>query len=225
MFGAFALAILILLAVTSHDFWFSFLQPKVWKALHMGVYAAYVAVIVHVAFGAMQSTKSPMLALVVSFCACAVIGLHLLAGYDTRNQSRECAGTSAGNGWLSAGKVEDVAEGRGIAVQIPGGDTVAIFRPGGTLSAISNACAHQNGPLGEGCIVDGLVTCPWHGYQYRPEDGCAPAPFTEKLATYNLAIEKGEIFLDPKANAPGTRVEPLAIAGGEQAGGPKESVA
>lgn len=25
-------------------------------------------------------------------------------------------------------------------------------------------CKHQNDPLGEGKIVDGCVTCPWHGY-------------------------------------------------------------
>jgi nitrite reductase/ring-hydroxylating ferredoxin subunit len=29
----------------------------------------------------------------------------------------------------------------------------------------------QNGPLGEGRIVDGCITCPWHGYQYRPDTG------------------------------------------------------
>ena len=28
------------------------------------------------------------------------------------------------------------------------------------------------GPLGEGKIVDGCITCPWHGFQYRPQDGC-----------------------------------------------------
>ena len=66
---------------------------------------------------------------------------------------------------------------------------MAIFRDGDALSAISNLCAHQNGPLGEGRVIDGCVTCPWHGYQYRLRDGCAPPPFTERLATYRLALD------------------------------------
>ena len=212
LFGVFALAILVLLAVTSHDFWLKFLQPKVWKALHMSVYAAYTAIVIHVAFGAMQSAKTPMLALVVSFCACAVIGLHLLAAYETRGETRHCSPDDAKKDWLRAGKLSDIARGRGISVDVPGGEMVAIFHYDGKLSAISNACAHQNGPLGEGCIIDGLVTCPWHGYQYRPEDGCAPAPFTEKLHTYNIALEGGDILLDPRPNPVGTRVEPLRVS-------------
>jgi nitrite reductase/ring-hydroxylating ferredoxin subunit len=58
---------------------------------------------------------------------------------------------------------------------------VAIFKYDGKISAISNVCQHQNGPLGEGKIIDGLVTCPWHGFQYCPHDGASPEPFKEKV--------------------------------------------
>ena len=54
------------------------------------------------------------------------------------------------------------------------------------------------GPLGEGRIIDGCVTCPWHGYQYRPEDGAAPAPFTERVPTFRLRLVGGRILLDPR---------------------------
>jgi nitrite reductase/ring-hydroxylating ferredoxin subunit len=87
-----------------------------------------------------------------------------------------------------------------------------ILRHEGRLSAVTNLCAHQNGPLGEGRVVDGCITCPWHGFQYRLEDGCAPPPFTEKLATYRLRLAGDTVLLDPRPNPPGTRVEPLAVA-------------
>ena len=61
-------------------------------------------------------------------------------------------------------------------------------------------------------MVDGCITCPWHGYQYRLEDGCAPPPFTEKLATYRLRLDGRRVLLDPRPNPPGTRVEPLPVA-------------
>src|SRR5208337_4040644 len=79
------------------------------------------------------------------------------------------------------------------------------------VSAISNVCQHQNGPLGEGRIIDGCVTCPWHGYQYQPESGAAPAPFKEKIPTFRVKIVKGSVFVHPRPNPPGTRVEPAKI--------------
>ena len=53
-------------------------------------------------------------------------------------------------------------------------------------------------------IIDGLVTCPWHGFQYRLEDGCAPPPFTERLATHRVRINRGVVEVDPQPLPPGT---------------------
>ena len=43
---------------------------------------------------------------------------------------------------------------------------VAVFRHEGKWFAIDAMCSHQGGPLAEGVIQDGCVTCPWHGWQY-----------------------------------------------------------
>ena len=99
-------------------------------------------------------------------------------------------------------------------VRLPNGERVAVFRQDGTLSAVSNACAHQNGPLGEGRIVGGFITCPWHGFQYRAADGCSPAPFTEKIPTYRVRIKDGVVSVHGHANPPGTYVEPIAVGEG-----------
>jgi len=108
-----------------------------------------------------------------------------------------------------AGPAAAIGEDSAITVRLADAEPVAIFRHAGGLSAVSNLCAHQNGPLGEGRVIDGCITCPWHGFQYRPEDGCAPPPFTEKLATFNLRVVDGAVWLDPRPNPPGTRVEPV----------------
>ena len=79
-----------------------------------------------------------------------------------------------------------------------GGERVAVFRHEGKVSALSNVCAHQNGPLGEGRIIDGCVTCPWHGYQYLPETGAAPPPFTEKVDTYRTKVIDGVVYVEAK---------------------------
>jgi nitrite reductase/ring-hydroxylating ferredoxin subunit/DMSO/TMAO reductase YedYZ heme-binding membrane subunit len=211
LFGVFALLVLVLLAATSHDFWLAFLTPPVWKALHMAIYAAYLAVVAHVGLGALQTAQSPLLAVVVALCAVGVAALHVAASRRQAAADAVIAPAAADEPWVVAAPVAAIAEGRGIVVNLRGAEPVAIFRDGGRLSAVTNLCAHQNGPLGEGRVIDGCITCPWHGYQYRLEDGCAPPPYTEKLATYRLKVADGMVLLDPRPNPPGTRVEPVAV--------------
>ena len=60
--------------------------------------------------------------------------------------------------------------GRAIRVTVEGED-VAVFNEGGKLFAIGAACTHAGGPLEEGTVGGGKVTCPWHGSVFRLEDG------------------------------------------------------
>jgi len=212
VFGILGLLVLAILAATSHDFWLSFLTPRVWKTLHMLLYAAYLAVVLHIALGAMQSAQNPLLAIVVTLSVVSVAGLHLAATRIERTRDAAVASADADTPWLIAGATDALEEGGGMVVHLSDAEPVAIFRHQGRLSAVANLCAHQNGPLGEGRVIDGCITCPWHGFQYRLEDGCAPPPFTEKLATYRLRVRDGLILLDPRPNPPGTRVEPVTIS-------------
>ncbi len=154
---------------------------------------------------------SPLLSL---FRVLGLAGLHVAAGWRARVADGQVTLAAGAEPWVMAGAVSSVPEGGAIVVRPPGGEAVAIFRHEGRLSAVSNLCAHQNGPLGEGRVVDGCITCPWHGFQYRLADGCAPPPYSEKLATYRLRLEGGQVLLDPRANPPGTFVEPLVVGGG-----------
>ena len=204
-FGIFALITLALLAATSHDFWLTFLSPPVWKALHLLIYPAYAAVVAHVALGYLQDATNPLTALVFCGAALVVASLHLAAW------ARQEPGAQADADWVPAARIADIPDGRAVIVRLAGAERAAVFRNGNTLSAVSNACAHQNGPLGEGRIVHGCITCPWHGFQYRPEDGCSPPPFTEKIPTYHLRLDGDRVLINRTANPPGTRVEPLPL--------------
>jgi methionine sulfoxide reductase heme-binding subunit len=72
------------------------------------------------------------------------------------------------------------------------------------LFAVHNVCKHQGGPLGEGKILDGCITCPWHGYQYLPQNGQSPPPFKEKVNTYDVKIIDNKVWLNPTPFADGT---------------------
>jgi nitrite reductase/ring-hydroxylating ferredoxin subunit len=199
--------------VTSHDFWLRFLTPPVWKAIHMAAYLAYASIVIHVALGHLQSAINPVFLVTFIAAVSSVIVLHVMAARRDQRAAQMLARGAHGAPWVEAGGIDEIADAHALVVQLDDGERVAIYRHGGKVSAISNVCAHQNGPLGEGRIIDGCVTCPWHGFQYRPEDGCAPAPYTEKLATYRLKLQGDRILIDPRPNPPGTYVEPVAIDG------------
>lgn len=207
-FGIFALLALAVLAATSHDFWLAFLSAPVWKALHLLIYPAYAAVVAHVSLGYLQDAKNPTFALVAGGGAFIVSGLHVLAWL--RREPR----AEPEDDWIFVARWQEVPDGRAVVVRLRGEERAAVFRNGRMLSAVSNACAHQNGPLGEGRILDGCITCPWHGFQYRPEDGCSPPPFTEKIPTYRLKLEGDRVLIDRQGNPPGTPVPPLDLPEG-----------
>jgi len=208
IYGFGALLILFVMAATSHDFWLANLGHRVWKWMHMGVYAAYLLLIAHIAFGALASEKSSVYIVLVAAGVLGLAGLHLFAGF--REFRRDHAGVAVSE-WIDLGPCMDIPESRARVVCVRDRERVAVFRDGDRLHAVTSVCAHQGGPLAEGKIVDGCITCPWHGYQYRPGDGCSPPPYTEKIATYELRVESGRVLLNPDPNPPGTPVSPAEV--------------
>ncbi len=206
VFGIFALICLLILAATSHDFWLKFLTPPVWKRMHYLIYAAYAAVIGHVSLGILQDQENHGLTVIFLGGGALVAALHIAAALRPEDEA-----TPNGAPWCDVAGVDEMREGFAKVALLPTGERVAVYLMDGALSAISNACAHQNGPLGEGRVIDCLVTCPWHGFQYDVRSGRSPAPFTEKVPTYQLRLKGPRIEVHTDANPPGTYVDPLPL--------------
>lgn len=43
---------------------------------------------------------------------------------------------------------------------------VALFAIEGRLHALDDTCPHQGACLGDGVVVEGDVTCPWHSFHF-----------------------------------------------------------
>jgi sulfoxide reductase heme-binding subunit YedZ len=210
-FGFFALVILLLMAATSHDFWLANLSAPVWKSLHMLAYIAYGLLVLHVTFGVLQAEMNAVYVTVTALGLVTVLGLHITAAFKETPADRGRDDDAAPDGFIDACAIAEVPENRARIVCLSG-ERVAIFKYDGKVSAVSNVCQHQNGPLGEGKILDGCITCPWHGYQYTPETGASPPPFVEKVPTFNVRVKNGRVFVHPKPNPPDTRAEPALVA-------------
>ena len=114
------------------------------------------------------------------------------------------------DGFVDVCGVDDIPDNRAQIVTLSG-ERVAVFDYDGKISALSNVCQHQNGPLGEGKVVDGYVTCPWHGYQYIPDCGRSPEPFTERIPTFRVRVADGRVYVHPEPLPAGTSVEPAVL--------------
>lgn len=209
VFGFFALLILFLMAASSHDFWLKNLGPRFWKSMHMLVYLVYTLLFLHVLLGVLQLEKAPANYLFLGIGMLSVIGFHLAAAVKSLRSTLQ-PDQQKEAGFYEVCPITEIPENRAKVVLIKQ-ENIAIFKYDGKVSAINNSCKHQNGPLGEGKIVDGCITCPWHGYQYLPENGCSPPPFTEKVATYDVKLVDGMVWVNPTPYPEGTERPPAII--------------
>lgn len=95
--------------------------------------------------------------------------------------------------WTAVLKESTLADGATHKVRVDGRD-VLLCRAGRTVSAIENACAHAGGPLDEGEVSDGVVTCPWHGSRFRLSDGaCLQGPSTFPQLRLEVRVRDGQV--------------------------------
>ena len=96
--------------------------------------------------------------------------------------------------WYVLTGVDDVPPGSGQEFTV-GGRIVALFNDDGQFHAIDGICAHQGGPLAKGKFKDGVVTCPWHGWQFQVANGnhCLNPRICQ--TSFEVRIEEGGVFV------------------------------
>ena len=73
--------------------------------------------------------------------------------------------------------------------------SIGIFHYQGNWYALKNSCLHRGGPVCSGTLVDGVLTCPWHGYQYNITDGKLLSDPSAALERYPVEVVAGIIHL------------------------------
>ena len=72
----------------------------------------------------------------------------------------------------------------------------------GKYAALDNRCPHQGGPLGEGSIENGMLRCPWHGWDFHPCTGKAPGGYDDGVETFDVKEENGSIYIGLEKEIP-----------------------
>ena len=102
--------------------------------------------------------------------------------------------------YVQVAKVADIAPGTGKAFTV-GKRDVAVFNVAGTFYALDNTCPHQGGPLAEGWIEGATVTCPWHAWCFKMDDGKMTLGDYAEVDAFEVRVEGGVVAVrrEPKA--------------------------
>jgi thiamine pyrophosphate-dependent acetolactate synthase large subunit-like protein/nitrite reductase/ring-hydroxylating ferredoxin subunit len=91
-------------------------------------------------------------------------------------------------------KKDDLPEGR-VTTVTAGHKGICLTHYEGKINALDNKCPHQGGPLGEGSIENGLLRCPWHGWDYHPCTGKAPGGYDDGVEAYPVEEREDGIYV------------------------------
>lgn len=98
--------------------------------------------------------------------------------------------------WYRVLDLDELPESR-VKTVVAGHKSLALTHYQGQYGALDNRCPHQGGPLGEGSIENGLLRCPWHGWDYCPLTGKPPGDLEvdDALATFPVEVRTDGIYV------------------------------
>jgi nitrite reductase/ring-hydroxylating ferredoxin subunit/uncharacterized membrane protein len=68
------------------------------------------------------------------------------------------------------------------------------------VCGLAHSCSHLGGPLSEGTLNDGSVVCPWHGSEFRLDDGSiVKGPATENQPCFDVRERGGRIEIKKRS--------------------------
>src|SRR5687768_16307442 len=98
-------------------------------------------------------------------------------------------------GWHKVGRLEEVQEGDPLGSRVAG-VPVAVFRIGDRCYAVHDVCTHEFALLSKGYQEGEIVECPLHQARFNVVTGeCLSLPATRDLATYEVKIENGDVYV------------------------------
>jgi nitrite reductase (NADH) small subunit len=101
------------------------------------------------------------------------------------------------NDWVEIGRIEQIPRRGARCVNSPAGK-IAVFRTAeDQVFALENRCPHKGGPLSEGIVHGGAVTCPLHSWVFDLSTGEAQGADEGQVRTFPVSVVDGRIFMAP----------------------------
>ncbi|MEZ5979033.1 MAG: NAD(P)H-dependent oxidoreductase [Planctomycetota bacterium] len=110
-------------------------------------------------------------------------------------------GGSVEEEWVDVGSVDALSQHAVQPVSV-GRTKLALTFLGGEFGAISNACNHVGGPLGEGALDGDYVVCPWHYWKFHRTTGEGePGYEADRVPAHEVRVVNGRVLVAAKARS------------------------
>jgi nitrite reductase/ring-hydroxylating ferredoxin subunit/uncharacterized membrane protein len=98
-------------------------------------------------------------------------------------------------GWHHLAIWDDLPDGKPVRKMVGEVPVVAV-RTGSQIHVLADRCSHMSGPLSDGELADGCLTCPWHGSVFRLADGSvARGPATAPQPAFQTRVVAGAVHV------------------------------
>lgn len=98
--------------------------------------------------------------------------------------------------WVAVCEISDIPL-RGSRCLPVEGKTIALFRTAmDEVYALEDRCPHKNGPLSQGIVHDGCVTCPLHNWVISLKSGEAQGADEGQVDTFPVRIEADTVLIN-----------------------------
>ena len=98
--------------------------------------------------------------------------------------------------WIRVASLEECA-GEGCVHKVAaGGEEIVLARWEGEIFALEDRCSHQDFPLSDGDVENGMIECTFHGAKFDLRTGKAMAlPAIAPVRSFPVEIRDGEVFV------------------------------
>ena len=96
--------------------------------------------------------------------------------------------------FVKVAKKDEIPSDMGKCVEVKGKE-IALFKVQDKVYALYHVCPHQGGPLAEGGLDEGVVTCPWHGWSFDVKTGECTFNAAVKQPTFPVKEEGDDVFV------------------------------
>ena len=98
--------------------------------------------------------------------------------------------------WMEIGRLDDIPPQGARCVTI-GQLRIAVFRTvDDEVYALEDKCPHKSGPLSQGILHDGCVTCPLHNWVISLKSGNAQGADEGAVRSFPVKSQDGTLLLD-----------------------------
>jgi nitrite reductase/ring-hydroxylating ferredoxin subunit/uncharacterized membrane protein len=92
------------------------------------------------------------------------------------------------------------------------GVPIMLLRQADHIVALADRCTHRGGPLHDGTLDDGTITCPWHGSQFGLADGSVAAgPATRPAPMLETRVTGGRVEVRRARESRAMRTNPVGV--------------